>query len=176
LPILGEHSILLLDRIAHSRQRKLIFPAFHGEKIRDYGEIMAEITQKVAQQWESGKIFSMGSSMQEITLEVIMQTVFGISDSDRHTQLKSRLTKTLELTSGSILRSSLLFFPILQQDFWGSPWRNIMQRQKSVNELLQGEIEERRTNNPISEKNVLSLLISSRDEDGNPMSDEDERS
>lgn len=171
LPIVGEHSILLSDGTTHARQRKLIFPPFHGEKIRHYGEIMVEITQKVAQQWGVGKPFSMRPAMQEITLEVIMQAVFGISDSDRHDQLKTRLTKSLELAGGSILRSSLLFFPALQTDLPGSPWRNFLQRQQSIHELLQAEIEQRRKQGDVEGNDVLSVLMSARDEDGNPMSD-----
>lgn len=173
LPIVGENSILLLDGNDHSRQRRLILPSFHGDKIRRYGEIMAEVTESVAKQWETKKPFSIRSSMQEITLEVIMQAVFGISDSERHTQLKSRLIKTLELTGGSVLRSSLLFFPALQKDFPGSPWRNFLQRQQATNDLLQAEIEARRNENNTAGTDVLSLLMSARDEAGNPMTDEE---
>lgn len=171
LPIVGENSILLTDGTVHDRQRKLMFPPFHGDQIRHYGETMAEITQKVAKKWETGQPFSMRSSMQEITLEVIMQAVFGISEGDRHSQLKTRLAKTLELTGGSVLRSSLLFLPALQKDFLGSPWRNFLQRQKTINDLLQAEIEQRREENKCGGKDVLSLLMSAKDEDGNPMSD-----
>ena len=173
LPLVGEHSILLTDGQTHARQRKLIFPPFHGEKIRYYGEAMANITEKVAQNWEKGKPFSIRASMQEITLEVIIKTVFGISNSERYQQLKTRLMKSLELAGGSVLRSSLLFLPSLQQDFPGSPWRSFLQRQKSINELLQAEIEERRKQE--AGNDVLSLLLSARDEDGNPMSDEELR-
>lgn len=175
LPIVGENSILLLDGTEHSRQRRLILPSFHGEKIRRYGEIMAEVTQKVTQKWEKKKPFSIRSSMQEITLEVIMEAVFGISNSERHRQLKTRLTKTLELTGGSVLRSSLLFFPALQKDFPGSPWRNFIQRQQSIHDLLQSEIDERRTNHNTQGNDILSLLMSARDEAGNPLSDSELR-
>jgi len=171
LPIVGEHSILLLDGTDHSRQRKLVFPPFHGEKIRHYGDIIVETTEKVAKAWVVNQPFSMRSSMQEITLEVIMQAVFGISDSERHTQLKSRLTKSLELAGGSVLRSSLLFFPALQKDFPGSPWRNFLNRQQAIHQLLQSEIEQRRNNNQPAGKDVLSLLMSAKDEAGQPMSD-----
>ena len=113
--------------------------------------------------------------MQEITLEVIMEAVFGISNSERHRQLKTRLTKTLELTGGSVLRSSLLFFPALQKDFPGSPWRNFIQRQQSIHDLLQSEIDERRTNHNTQGNDILSLLMSARDEAGNPLSDSELR-
>ncbi|PSO51125.1 MAG: cytochrome P450 [Cyanobacteria bacterium SW_9_44_58] len=171
LPIVGEHSILLADGKQHARQRKLIFPPFHGEKIRHYGEIITKITQKTAKQWEDGKPFSMRPAMQQITLEVIMQAVFGISDSHRSQQLKTRLTKSLELTGGSILQSSLLFFPVFQKDFPGSPWRNFLQRQKAIHQRLQAEIEQRRHQGKVEGNDILSLLMSAEDEDGNPMSD-----
>ncbi len=175
LPIVGENSMLLTDGEDHARQRKLIFPPFHGEKIRHYGNIIAETTQKVAQRWTVKKPFSIRSSLQEITLEVIMQAVFGISDAKRHAQLKAPLVKLLELTGGSVLRSSLLFFPVLQQDFPGSPWRHFLNRRQGIHQLLQTEIEQRRKTHHSAGKDVLSLLMSAQDEDGNPMTDSELR-
>ncbi len=171
IPIVGETSLLVTDGEDHNRQRKLIYPPFHGEKIRHYGEIIAETTQQVAQTWEANKPFIMRSSMQDITLEVIMQAVFGISDAKRHTELKAPLVKLLELTGGSVLRSSLLFFPIFQQDFPGSPWRNFLNRQQEINKLLQAEIEQRRETQQTKGNDILSLLMSAEDEEGNSMSD-----
>ncbi len=173
LPLVGQYSTLLIDGKLHSRQRKLNFPPFHGEKIRGYGKKMAEITEEVAKPWEDGKAFSLRSSMQEITLEVIMQTVFGISDFERKAQLKDRLVNTLELVLSSVLRSTLLFFPILQQDFPGSPWRTFLKNKRVINELLQAEIEERRNSSEKDDNNILSLLMLAEDEDGNSMSDEE---
>ncbi|QDZ40568.1 cytochrome P450 [Euhalothece natronophila Z-M001] len=175
VPFVGEHSILLTDETTHTRQRKLMFPPFHGEKINYYGEVIAKITEKVAQTWTKEKPFSIRPSIQEITLEVIMQTIFGISEGARHQQLKTRLMKSLELATGSVLRSSLLFFPLLQQDFPGSPWRNFVKRQQSINDLLQAELEERRNSEEEGGNDILSLLLSARDEEGNPMGDEELR-
>lgn len=191
VPIVGENSILLADGTQHTRKRKLMSPPFHGEKIRHYGEIIKNITQKVAQKWEDGNPFLMRPAMQEITLEVIMQAVFGISNADRYYELKTRLIKLLDLAGGSVLRSSLLFFPALQKDFPGSPWRKFLQRQKAIHEFLQAEIEQRRSRrlrrnqipapaatvgeNQLEGNDVLSLLMSAKDEDGNPMSDDELR-
>lgn len=171
LPIVGENSILLADGKQHTRQRKLLSPPFHGEKIRHYGETIKKVTQKVTKKWENGKPFLMRPAMQEITLEVVMQSVFGISDSDRNNELKTRLIKLLDLAGGSILRSSLLFFPALQKDFPGSPWRQFLQRQTLIHELIQAEIDQRRDEKKSGGNDVLSLLMSAEDEDGNPMSD-----
>lgn len=175
IPIVGETSMLVTDGEDHNRQRKLVYPPFHGEKIRHYGKIIAETTQKVAQTWQPNQPFTLRSSLQEITLEVIMQAVFGIADGKRHQELKAPLVKLLELTGGSVLRSSLLFFPILQQDFPGSPWRNFLNRQQGINNLLQAEIEERRNSQQIAGNDILSLLMSAEDEDGNPMPDSELR-
>lgn len=175
LPLLGKHSTLLSDGKSHSRQRKLLFPPFHGEKIRHYGEKMATITEEVAKIWENGQPFCMRSAMQQITLEVIMQTVFGISDFERKAQLKARLVKSLELVTGSVLQSSLLFFPVLQKDIPASPWRVFLQRQKVIHQLLQAELEQRRNHEKEKDKTVLSLLMQAEDEEGNPMSNEELR-
>jgi len=175
LPLVGETSIFLQDGNDHARQKKLMFPSFHGKSIQHYGEIMVQSTHRVTQKWQWDKPFRMRESMQEITLDVIMQTVFGISDKTRYAQLKTRLANLLELIGGSPVRSSLLFFPALQKDFPGSPWRNLKRRHQFIHDLLQAEIQQQRENNEQWGNDILSLLMSARDEDGNPMSDSELR-
>ena len=46
LPMLGHHSVLLLDESAHMSQRKLMLPSFHGERMRGYEQTMAEVAAR----------------------------------------------------------------------------------------------------------------------------------
>ena len=80
---LGEHSLLTLDEQRHMRQRKLLLPPFHGESVRRYGELMAEITEREMARWPLGKAFALRPRMQAITLEVILRAVFGVRDDER---------------------------------------------------------------------------------------------
>jgi cytochrome P450 len=171
-PLVGEHSLLLLDGTSHQRQRRLLIPPFHGERMNSYSQIIVESALHTASQWKVGKPFEIRTAMQDITLEVILHAVFGLREGRRYQQLKPLLAAMLNMTD-SPLRSSMLFFKGLQQDFgdW-SPWGRMLRRKQQIYNLLQEEINERREQpDPTSNTDVLSLLMSARDEQGQPMTD-----
>jgi cytochrome P450 family 110 len=169
--LVGEHSLLLLDGNIHASQRRLMMPPFHGERMQSYSQIIRESTKLVASQWEIGKSLEVRTACQEITLEVILHAVFGLREGERYQQIKPLLAGMLNMTD-SPLRSSLLFFKFLQKD-WGewSPWGKMMGRRKQIYDLLKAEISERRAAPEITGNDVLSLMLSARDEDGQPMTD-----
>ena len=171
ISLLGSNSLVLLDGDRHKRQRKLLMPPFHGEKVKSYSETICQITKEVGHQWQSERPFLASKAMQDVTLEVILQAVFGLREGERHQKLKPLLASLLDLT-GSPLRSSFLFFPWLQQDLgsW-SPWGKVVRQRKQVYQLLQAEIDERRSQPSITGNDVLSLMLLARDESGQPMSD-----
>lgn len=167
--LLGSNSLILLDGDRHQRQRKLLMPPFHGEKVKSYGETICQITREVGHQWQPNQPFLASKAMQDITLEVILQAVFGLREGERYQQLKPLLASLLDMT-GSPLRSTFLFFPWLQQDLgsW-SPWGKVVRQRKQVYELLQAEIDERRSQSSLTGNDVLSLMLLARDEDGQSM-------
>src|SRR5215208_4451861 len=77
-PMLGSSSVLLLDEDPHLRQRKLMLPSFHGERMRAYARTMTEIAEREVASWPRGEPFALWPRMQAITLEVIVRTVFGV--------------------------------------------------------------------------------------------------
>ncbi|PAX49059.1 cytochrome P450 [Brunnivagina elsteri] len=179
-PLIGKNSLMLMDGDRHRRERKLLMPPFHGEKIKTYGEQICLITEQITNQWQIGQTFVVRSFTQKISLEVILQIVFGLSEGDERSltpraycykQLKPLLTDWLDMTD-SPLRSSMLFFQFLQQD-WGTwtPWGRMKQRQRQVYDLLQAEIEEKRTKMNEEGNDVLSLMMAARDENGQAMTD-----
>ncbi len=170
-PLLGENSLILLDGDRHKRDRKLLMPPFHGAKVKAYGDTICQITREVSNTWQPQQPFLASEAMAEITLEVILQTVFGLREGDRYQQLKSLLIALLDAT-GTPLSASMLFFPWLQKD-WGSwsPWGKIMRQRRQIYNLLQQEIEERRGQPETAGDDILSLMLSARDEDGQAMTD-----
>ncbi len=168
-PLVGDNSLLVLDGERHRRDRKLLMPPFHGAKVKAYADTICEITQEIASSWQPGSELLASEVMPEITLEVILQTVFGLREGDRYGQIKSLLVKLLDLT-GSPLSASMIFFRWFQQD-WGSwsPWGKVVRLRQQVYDLLQAEIDQRRAHADTTD--VLSLLLLARDEDGQPMSD-----
>jgi cytochrome P450 len=170
-PLLGGKSLILLEGQDHRQQRKLLMPPFHGERMWNYGQLILKITQQVSSQWEPNQPFVARNAMQEISLIVILKAVFGMYEGERFEQLKSLLTSLLSVTN-SPLSSSLLFFPVLQQDLgnW-SPWGRFLRHQQQIDQLLFAEIAERRQHPDENRQDILSLMMAARDEDGQPMSD-----
>ncbi|MEO1005797.1 MAG: cytochrome P450 [Cyanobacteria bacterium J06638_38] len=169
--LLGDNSLVLLDGLEHRRQRKLMMPPFHGEKVKSYAATICQITDKVANCWQEQQTLVVQKAMQDITLETILHVVFGLSKGERYQQIKPPLIELLDLT-GSPLKASVIFLPFLQQD-WGewSPWGKVVRRKSKIYELLQAEIDERRTNPESSGNDVLSLMMSACDEQGQGLSD-----
>jgi cytochrome P450 family 110 len=169
--LLGEQSVVLLDGDRHQRQRKLLMPPFHGDRLRAYSQLICDTTQQVTTaQWQVGQPFRVRLTMQEITLRVILKAVFGISEGDRYDQLRRLLSSLLD-SIGSPLSASLIFFGALQQD-WGawSPWGRFLRLKQQIDRLILAEIHDRQTSGALGD-DILSLLLSARDEAGQPMTD-----
>jgi len=171
LPLVGSNSLLLLDGDRHLQQRKLLMPPFHGERMKAYGQIIRNITEKVINNWTPGKSVIAQSTMQEISLEVILHAVFGLSEGERYQQIQQLMINMFSLFSNP-LNATFLFIKSLQKDLgaW-SPWGGFLRQRQRLDELLYQEIRERKTQSEPLGEDILSLLISARDEAGGPMSD-----
>ncbi len=174
-PLVGDYSVIMLEGDRHKRRRQLLMPAFHGERMRTYGQLICNITEKVFSQLPTDKPFSARTAMQDISLQVILQAVFGLYEGERCQQLKRLLASMADLFR-SPLSSSFLFFPFLQKDLgaW-SPWGNFLRQRQQVDALLYAEIAERRKQPNLEGMDILSLLMSARDEQGKPMTDQELR-
>jgi cytochrome P450 family 110 len=140
-----------------------------------YGESICKITQEVTKKWQPEMRISMQEVMPDITLQIILQVVFGISPGERYEQLKKLLSALLDDIT-TPWYSSLFFFPPLQKDLgeW-SPWGNYLKRREYIDKLIYAEIAQRRLENDESRTDVLSLLLSVRDENGEQMRDDELR-
>ncbi|MDJ0636329.1 MAG: cytochrome P450 [Xenococcaceae cyanobacterium MO_188.B29] len=169
--LVGDNSLFLMDGDRHKRERKLLMPPFHGEKVKSYAQTICDIAAVAASQWQTRQPFKAQKAMQDITLEIILHVVFGLSEGERYQKMKPLIANLLDMV-GAPLRASVLFLPILQQD-WGawSPWGQFVRCRQTIYDLLQAEIEERRSQPDSNGNDVLSLMLSARDEDGQPMTD-----
>ncbi|TAE95166.1 MAG: cytochrome P450 [Oscillatoriales cyanobacterium] len=174
-PLLGEQSMIVISGEKHKRQRQLLMPPFHGERMRNYGQQICDITQDIASKWNVDRPFVARTAMQEITMRVILQVVFGLNEGPRLQQLSPLLASIIDMT-GSPLRSSILFLPWLQQD-WGhwSPWGRMKQQRQKIQELMDAEIADRKQQPDADRTDILSLMMAARDENGEPMSNEELR-
>lgn len=169
--LLGDNSLILLSGTQHQQRRKLLMPPFHGERMRHYGELIRAIAQQVSNEWNMNQPFIMERSMQEITMRVILQTVFGLNEGSRLEELRKRLVDRLNMTK-TLLGSSMIFFPFLRRN-WGSwsPGGQVLEKQKRVDDLIYAEIRDRRANPDPNRTDILNLLLSARDEAGKGLTD-----
>ena len=172
-PILGERSLLLLEGADHLAHRKLMLPAFHGERMRSYEPLVEEIVDAEIDSWPLGEQFAIHPRMQAVTLEVILRVVFGVADGPRLERLRGLLTGVLEETASPFAQ----LIGLAARRFGGrGPWAQFEGQLKAVDELLYAEIAERRAADDLEQRgDILSVLIQARFEDGEGMSDTDLR-
>lgn len=170
-PLVGDYSIFTLEGSRHRRERRLLMPPFHGERIQAYGQLICELVDQAVNALTIGTTFSARQLAQEISLEVILQVVFGIHHGERFNHLKSLIVNLTDSLQSPVI-GGLLFFPSLQKDGGPrSPWGHLRHLQRQMRELVYAEIRDRRNPNHPLGSDILSLLISARDEAGQPMTD-----
>ncbi|WP_405495032.1 cytochrome P450 [Nocardia sp. NBC_00511] len=152
--IMGEHSVLLTDEAEHARARRLLMPAFVGSSLRGYRTLVESIATEHVDRWASGSTVHTLDRMNELTLDVIMQVVFGMTDERRRDQLAPRLRQIVNV-------NPIIFFgwkyPALQTR---GPWKRFRDNQNAIDELLYSEIAERRAHPDLTRRtDVLSRLL-----------------
>lgn len=166
--LFGFNSIFALDGDPHRQKRKLWMPTFHSDRIVTYSQFIRDITARAIAAWQPGTTIRLRPYMQSITLQVILKIVLGENDSARSQAIQQLSSRLLDTTS-SPLSSTVAFFPILQKD-WGrwSPWGRFLHLQAEMDRLILAEIRDRQENPNPEAEDLISLLLASRDETGNP--------
>jgi cytochrome P450 len=160
-PIVGTYSLILLDEGAHLSQRKLMLPAFHGEKMQRLSGLMAEVAEREVAGWPRDDTVVLHPRLQALTLEIILRAVFGLDPGPRLDALRERLTGVLEVGE-----SPASMLPFLQR---GRRWSAFERERDEADALLFELIDERRRDDG-ERDDVLAMLLEARHEDGSPMS------
>src|ERR1700742_4431016 len=167
-PLLGEFSLLTLDEDAHMSQRKLLLPPFHGRRMAGYEETMREIAAREIESWPTGVPYRLRPRMQAMTLEIIIETVFGVHGGARLDELRAALRDFLDMLTNPRMLAPILTLGTDRLRAY-PPFRRRVDR---VAGLILGEIAERRVAADLEERDdILSLMVGARHEDGSPMSD-----
>jgi cytochrome P450 len=168
-PLLGHRSLLLLDADRHLQERRLMTPPFHGERMQTYLTVIAEVADRAISSWPLGRPFAFYHQMQGVTLDVIMQAVFGLDQGGGY----ERLRETLR-TLVSVAANPLWLVPALRFNLGSlTPWAKLVRTRREVEHILAAEFARRRAVEGDGHRNVLSLLLAARYEDGRPMTDEE---
>ena len=161
-PIVGQNSVILLDEAAHLSQRKLMLPAFHGEKMERLTGLMEEVTERELAGWPTGEAMPLHPRLQALTLEIILRAVFGLDPGPRLDALRGLLTGVLEIGA-----SPASMLPFLRH---GPQWQRFLGVRRETDALMFELIDERRAEEA-DRDDVLSMLLAARHENGSPMSD-----
>lgn len=167
-PVMGRHSVLLTDDAEHQRARKLLMPAFTGPSMRSYRPLVESIAQAEVDTWHDGDLLMTLDRMNAITLDVILQVVFGVTDESRLAVLRPKVNKMVDIDAKMLLAWS---YPKL---FALPPWRGYFKNQQEVDDLLYAEIRERRAAHDLDGRDdVLSRLLRVGDDesDETPLTD-----
>ncbi|HKU40867.1 MAG TPA: cytochrome P450 [Polyangiales bacterium] len=174
--VVGESSVLLLDGDEHLRHRKLLMPSFHGERMRFYGETMAEITRHVMEAWPEGQAFSLHTHTQEITLQIILRTVFGADEGAQLHRLRDQIKTLLSAAEYRVAFPILVYLAARPELETKRPWSWLLRARDQTDALLYRQIAERRADpNATQRKDVLAMLMQARDDEGQPMTDRELR-
>jgi cytochrome P450 len=166
-PIVGRNSVILLDEADHLEQRRLLLPAFHGERMQRMTDVMVELTDAEVSSWPTGEPVMLHPRLQQLTLEIILRSVFGLGSGPRLDRLRTMLSDVL-----SFAESPLSVVPALQRALrWTPTQRRFETARRRVDAELVELIGERRAHPDPDADDVLAMLLQARHEDDSPMSD-----
>ncbi len=162
--LLGE-SLLTSEGEHHRRQRRLIQPMFHHERIATYGETMVRGAERTSARWSDGAEFDVHAAMGALTLAIVGETLFGADvDEDRSVTVRRALTDSL----GMFDRAYSPLFRLLVR--LPSPtMRRFHRLEADLDDVIAGMIAERRASGAAGD-DLLSLLLRAG-EDGVGMTD-----
>jgi cytochrome P450 len=174
-PILGPSSVLTAVGPRHMRQRKLLLPPFHGEAIEQYTQMIADAAEREIDSWPIGVPLALAPRMQAITLDVIMAGIFGVEGVPRRGTPERRLREVVKrLVAASTWPLSQVSELInLNRD---EPVGLMRHGLGILDRATYAVIEQRRRAEDLGERrDILSLLLQARTEEGEAMSDKELR-
>ena len=174
----GTRSLLLLDGPDHLRHRRMLLPPFHGARMQAYAETMRAITEEALAAWTEGQTFALHPTMQAITLDIILRTVFGVDRGPRHDELATALTTLFNRMISPL--GMLMMVPAFQRNLGPlTPWAAFVEDRRRVDEMLYAEIAERRAElaDPAGRRrdDVLTMLLDAKDEQNEGLTDKNLR-
>jgi len=170
-PTVGPHSVILLDEAPHLEQRRLMLPAFHGERMARLTGLMTEVAEREAERLPRDRPVPVHAHMQALTLEIMLRAVFGVDEGERLDALRSRVAQLLEWGA-----SPVSMLPALQRDLGpGSPGRRFNRLRGEIDELVYGLIDERRAGGGDRDDLLAMFLVARHADDGSPMTHEELR-
>jgi cytochrome P450 len=168
---MGERSSLFLDGAEHLRQRRLLLPAFHGERMASHAVAMRTAADNAIASWPIGLPFPIHPQMRALTFETIIRTVFGFADDASGSDLRVLMKQLFALYSSPL--GTLLSLPAMRIDAgaW-SPWGRAVRLTRQIDSILYAEFARRRKEGVEGRADVLSMLLAAHYENEQPLPDD----
>jgi cytochrome P450 len=168
---LGDRSLLLLEPDEHLQRRKLLTPPFHGERVREYAQLMERLVEQELEGWKPGTEVGVGAVAQRLTLEVILEAVLGVSDPGMRDRLRWIFDAMLSLPVAAIG----FYFPALQKRRrWNRVAEMYWRKRDEHDRMLKEQIAATRADPQLEDRpDILAMMVRARDEDGGALTDTD---
>jgi cytochrome P450 len=165
-PVMGPSSVIVLTGPEHMRQRKLLLPPFHGERMREYEQVIVEATRRDMAGWPVGSPMRVHERTRAITLEVILRAVFGV-EAERMGRVRAAVSGLL-----APVHPLTILLVALRRPSRERPTGAFGRALDSLDAVIYEELARRRERADLAQRSdILSLLMQARDEDGQPMTD-----
>jgi cytochrome P450 len=166
-PVVGARSLFLRDGAAHLDARRMLLPAFQAQRMHGYAATFRAIAAREVARWPRGRAFELHARAQSLTLDVILEAMFGLSDPEAQRALRGELAALLDG-----MTSPLLLLPRAQVELGPlTPWSRLVRLRASVDRRIHALIDARRAATGPERSDVLSLLARAPTS-GQPMSRE----
>lgn len=165
-PLLGSSSLILLQGEAHSQERKMIKPAFQGACLRSYVPLIHNAVTNTVNRHQFPTTLNVQSFMHELTLDVIIEVVFGVTNEDRKIRYQDAIRSLLKTFTPPIM-----LFPFVRRKMFGiAPWDRFLRERSILDALiLEDIIRAKKQTEPRDD--ILSTLVNLKDEQGSPLSE-----
>ena len=174
-PIVGPNSVLTAVGERHMRQRKLLLPSFHRESVQRYTQQIADVIEREINSWPAGQELTLAPRMQAVTLEVIMAGVFGVDGTPAPGSPEDRIYQTVQRL-GKFSTSWMWHIVEIAQLRRQEPTGPLRAAMSLIDRQLYAAIRARRAEGTRAcATDVFSLLLETRDENGQPLSDQEIR-
>lgn len=152
--VAGPRSLLMLDGGEHAAPRRKLTPPFHGANVGHFVELMQRVVEQEVGGWREREVVRLQGPLQRISLEVMIQAVFGVTDSRRIDRLRFLVPELLRTNP------AIALIPFLRRDFGGrGPWARFTRLRREVDEVIYAEIADRRAAGASDRRDALSMLL-----------------
>jgi cytochrome P450 len=157
--LLGQ-GLLTSEGEFHLRQRRMIQPGLHRERLAGYGQVMTDYAERMQTRWTDGQRLDVHEEMMHLTLGIAGRTLFDVDVEHEASEIGEVLDLSLKMFLYAVLPLGTLL------EYAPIPWvRRLHYARRRMDELIAGIITRRRREG-IDRGDLLSMLIQAQDELG----------